>query len=581
MRLPASQAARWALVVGGGCLLLIAIDLWWVFSFRQGYPLNVDENGYTSIALTDWLNFHNGGLHAFYSAVQSQTPNAPLLPTITAVLMIVKVSVMDGFIVLAGFLVVLVFAVYGIGTRLAGPRLGALAALVVATSEGAFLFSREYVFALPAAAMLACAVYALLRSEGMRERRWAIACGAAVGLMLLARTMAVAFVPGIILAALVLILTRGRAELRGRFLNLGLAVIATVVVAATWYYHNLQPVIDYLTSYGYGAQSAYYGAQHSIVSWGRFRSVAERMIYDDMLVPLAVSMVAALLAIALIAIRRVVVAEDRRAALLRIAGSQAFAVAIVIAAGYAALMSSRNGGNGFSLPISMLLPPLTVVALREVPRGVAAAVAAAFVALGMLNLAANSSLWDSLAKPRLVEVPGFGELPWMNGIPHTVSAIRVQVPGPESRFDSRDRGWTEADRRLASVVLRELEAGTDSPVASFASRNRAISSNSVELAALLYHETPIPFSQLNAEPADSIAIYRHQLRDPDFGKPSMLITMSRNTEDFPPLITQSKAEAAARAVGFRRIWQMTLPDGRKVRLWLKSDEALGPTTPRG
>ena len=87
-------------------------------------------------------------------------------------------------------MVLLTFATYGIGERLAGPRLGALAALVVATSHGTFIFAREYIFALPTAALLACAMYALLRSERLEIRRWAIACGAALGLMVLARTMA-------------------------------------------------------------------------------------------------------------------------------------------------------------------------------------------------------------------------------------------------------------------------------------------------------------------------------------------------------------------------------------------------------
>ena len=285
MRLPASERGRWALAVAAGVLALSALNLWWVLTYRKGFPLNVDEAGYTSIALTDWLGFHNGGLHGWWSAIQSQTPNAPLLPALTSVLLIVKAGVMEGFVVLIGFFALLAVAAYGIGERLAGPRLGALAALAVATSEGALLFSREYVFALPTAALLSCAVYALLRSERMRSRRWAIACGAALGLMVLARTMAIAFVPGVFAAALVGMLAVDRTDLKRRFLNLGLTAVAAVVVAATWYFHNLKPVYDYLTSFGYGSQSSYFGAQHSVISWGRFRAVTERVIADDLLVP--------------------------------------------------------------------------------------------------------------------------------------------------------------------------------------------------------------------------------------------------------------------------------------------------------
>jgi 4-amino-4-deoxy-L-arabinose transferase-like glycosyltransferase len=569
MRLPASERARWTLAVAAGVLLLAGFNLWWVLTYRKGFPLNVDEAGYTSIALTDWLGFHNGGLHGWWSAFQSQTPTAPLVPLLTSVLLVAKQGIMEGFAVLIGFFVLLAFAAYGIGERLAGPRLGALAALAVATSEGALLFSREYVFALPTAALLVCAVYALLRSERMRVRRWAVACGVALGLMVLARTMAVAFVPGVFAAALVAMLAIDRTDLKQRFLNLALTAVAAVLVAATWYFNNLTPVWDYLTDFGYGSQSAYFGAQHSVVSWARFRRIVDQIAYDALLLPLLALVLIGLVGLAAIAVRRVWAAEDRRDAILRMAASDAFAIALVFAAGFAALMTSRNAGNGFTLPIAMLLPPLAVVTLRYF-RAATVPVAVLVAAIGALNVAATSSLWQGLAKPRLVSVPGFGEQPWLNGTPRTVDAIRVQVPGPATKFVARDRGWPEADRRLADQLLGRIYAGDlASGVVAFSSRNRAISSNSVQLALLLYHDTSIPFTQLEAEPDDTVANYARQLRAVEHGPPGMLLTMSRNAGDFPPLVTQSKAETAARRVGFRRVWATSLPDGRRLRLWVR------------
>jgi hypothetical protein len=582
MRLPASESARWALAVAAGTLLLVGLNLWWVLTYRQGFPLNVDEAGYISIALTDHLGFLTGGLHGWWSAFQSQTPNAPLLPLVTSVLMPIETSVMDGFVVLIGFFALLVLATYGIGERLAGPRLGALAALAVGTSEGALLFSREYIFALPTAALTSCAVYALLRSERMRRGRWAIAFGVAIGLMLLARTMAVAFVPGLFAAALIAMLAIERDDLGRRFLNLGLGAAAAVLVAASWYFNNAKPVWEYLTSFGYGTKSAYFGAEHAVVSWGRFRAVGERLIYDDFLVPMTVLVLLGLIALAVVAVRRVAAAADRRDALLRLAASGPFAVAIVFAAGFGALMTSRNGGSGFSLPLSMLLPPLAVLALRF-HRLAAAPVAVLVAAIGALNVAATSNLWEGLAKPHFVSTPGFGYQPWINGTPRPVGAIRYQVPGPATKFVNRDLGWTEADERVASELLRRIYGGgLTSGVVAFASRNRAISSNSVELALLLHHDTSIVFTQLEAEPTDTVANYVRQLRSPEHGLPGMLLTMSRNQNDFPPLVTQSKAEAAAREVGFHRVWATTLPDGRQLRLWVKrAPAAPEPGSPPG
>ena len=104
---------------------------------------------------------------------------------------------------------------------------------------GTLLFTREYIYALPSAALLACAVYALIRSDGLRLRRWAIACGVALGMLLLTRTMTIGFVPGILLAGLVALFLRAPEERRPRYLNFGLSIVAMIAVAAIWYARNV------------------------------------------------------------------------------------------------------------------------------------------------------------------------------------------------------------------------------------------------------------------------------------------------------------------------------------------------------
>src|ERR1044072_3528236 len=173
MSLPASERTRWALVVAVGALLLAALNLWWVMRFREGYPFDIDEAGYTVFGLIDYFGLRDNGLEGWWSAIQNQPTFAPLVPALTSFLVYVDPGVMNGFMVLTAFLVVLTMAIYGIGAQLAGPRLGAFAALVTATMPGAFAFSREYVYALPTAALLACAIYALIRSDGLRLRRGA------------------------------------------------------------------------------------------------------------------------------------------------------------------------------------------------------------------------------------------------------------------------------------------------------------------------------------------------------------------------------------------------------------------------
>jgi hypothetical protein len=565
---------RWAIVVAIGCLVLAAIHLWWVVRYRDGFPLNVDEAGYTAIGVNNYLGLENGGLRGWWDVVQSQAPNAPLLPAVTSLVLVVSPGVMQGFAVLVAFGALLTLATYGIGERLAGPRLGALAALAVATSQGTFLFTREYIFALPTAAFLSCAVYALLRSDGMRSRWWSVACGAALGLMLLSRTMAVAFVPGVLVTGAILLLVRREDDFWQRLLNLGLAIATGALVAATWYWKNLDPVVDYLTSFGYGDQAQYYGEEHSTLSWARFEDVAKRIVGGDLLVPLATLVFVGLAVGAGLIVRRLWNSEDRLRKLWRILGSDPIAVFLVFAAGYAALMSSQNGGNGFTYPVAMLLPPLAVVSLRRF-RAAAIPAAIAVALIGILNLVATSGFWEKAGEPHLVKVPVFGELPWVNGEAHAVSAIREQVPGPVTHFDSADEGWTEIDSELATLLLSKIAPEGRPRLAAFASRNRVVSGNSVGLAGLLDHHIGIPLTQIAAEPTDTVANYERQLTTPVIGEPTVVITTSTEADDFPPLVTQRKAEVALRRTGFSLIRQVPAPDGRSFRVWVKGAKPKG------
>ncbi len=562
MRRPASERARWALIVAAAVLALAALDVWWLARFRHGYPLDIDEAYNASTALVDYFALRSGGAHAWWEAVQTQAPNAPLVPALASLSFVLTAGVLQSFAVLIGFMAVLGFATFGIGERLAGPRLGALATLAVLTCAGAFAFTRELIFALPAAALLAGAVYALLRSEGLQRRRWAIACGVALGLMLLARTMTVAFVPGVLLAAGLAIAVRDGP--RGRALiNLGLAILTAAAVAATWYWRNLQPVYDYLTGFGYGDQADQYGPAHELLSWGRFSGVGER-IAADLLLPLSLIVLAGLLLAAVEAVRRIRGSSERGGALRELAGSEAFCVAVVFAVGYLALISSRNVGNGFTFPLAVLLPPLAVVALRRRPRALVP-VAALIGLLATLNVAASTDLSATLSRSRAVSVPSLGSVPWLRGVPNAVAAIRAQAPGPETRFDPAERGWPRADEALAGYLV-ELQGSAPPPIVAFGARNRIVNTNTVGLATLLlFHRSLLP-AQLTSEAGDSVSAYRAALGDRAHG-PGILLTTSTEAGDYAPVVNQRRVEAAARGRGFRLVHTLTLPDRRRLRVW--------------
>jgi hypothetical protein len=123
--------------------------------------------------------------------------------------------------------------------------------------------------------------------------------------------------------------------------------------------------------------------------------------------------------------------------------------------------------------------------------------------------------------------------------------------------------------RLADILLKPIAPGKTQPIVGMAARHRVMNTNSITLAAIIKYHYGIPFVQLEAEPADTVANYVKEIRESPAGELTALITTSNEVEDFPPTVTQTKAEAAARQLGFKVIRRFEMPDGRQLRIWVK------------
>jgi hypothetical protein len=142
--------------------------------------------------------------------------------------------------------------------------LGRIAALLLVGCSPVLLdYSRSFNFAVVAAACVAGALYFAQRSRSFSRTAPAIGWGACLGLMLLARTMTVAFLPWLLAAAIVPVLAERKMS---GVLRIAAGLGLGAGIAATWYVHNLRGVYNYLTSFGYGSKSSQYRASRSILS---------------------------------------------------------------------------------------------------------------------------------------------------------------------------------------------------------------------------------------------------------------------------------------------------------------------------
>jgi hypothetical protein len=110
----------------------IALDAWWLCEFRDGYPLNIDEAGYLTIALDNTQGLRNGGVAGLLDAYLGNRLQAPLVPLLTVPIHLAfGEEIFPSFFVQAPFLVLLAFASFGLAARLTSPLWGLHAALIV------------------------------------------------------------------------------------------------------------------------------------------------------------------------------------------------------------------------------------------------------------------------------------------------------------------------------------------------------------------------------------------------------------------------------------------------------------------
>lgn len=557
-------------VLVAGCVLL---HLYWVSRFRWGFPTEWDESGYIAIAVRDTQALQDGGPISLLRMVEGQPVQAPLVPLLTVPFHLLFGTGVDQSLLLVPiFGAALLVATYGIARRLMPPPWALLAVAVVAAAPVVTDYTRLYHFSVPAAALMTGAVWALLRSDLLRVRRFAVAAGVLVGLMVLARTMTLSYLPGIALAAAAQLIAPGP-DRRRRAVNLGLGALAAVVVAASWYAHNWRGVYDWLVGIGYGAESDRFGDEGSILSPAAWTSELETLL-EELYLPLALALGLALATAGAFAL-----------ALARAGGrggwgtrrkwlaSPGLPLALIVLGGYLALISSRdNEGTAFGLPLLPLLVVLTVGATARLPRRAPRlAIAAALVAVSAGNVAMKSGLFPALVGPRSAELAGIGPVPVIDGhgILHgelAATGYDVSATEPPAPFHRR---WLSFERDLVNRIAHHARRLGTAPSGYLGARHLVLTNTSLRLAATLERQEA-GVGWLKPYP-DREQAYRRTLREADASFLLVLESPATGAAGVTPV----KAEDAAASLGFRLVETFRLPDGRPARLWWLASESRG------
>lgn len=572
---------RWAvaefplLLVGGLVIVCVAIDVWWLYRFRARFPLDINESQYMGFALALKDSLAHSGPVAAWHTWGAETGFGPLLPlTSVPVFALLGESVTNGFVSQLVFFVLLIASSYALGRRLSSSRsAGVLLALLVAATPTVIDFTRSYEFPVTAAAILTACTYALLASEALTRRGWALLWGVLLGLLPLSRTMTMAFVPAQLIAAGWLIASRP-GEHRARLINAAIALAAAAVTAGAWFVKSWHAQLSYLTNFGYGSESAHFstaGSKLSIAYWTRELVSTVR---EDLYLPLAV-LVAVCFIVALAALMRHRWRSDSgfRAWVRAWSSGDAAVVALVVVEGYLAVTSSRNEGVGFRVPLLPALLALAIYALWRLPWPRARKWAiVALAAVSAFNIAMKADAVGALSGRVLATVPGFGKVPvidgtgWIQG--YVLGSAEARYATATKPLPDSQRAWMPAyeaiDRDILGLARRtratpNVELTTDEPL---------LNAFDLSFAAQLHFHYGLIANVLPAPLGPpTLTAYETFLRGKVLSGVNALISVSSAGSGYftaAQAPDQGLFQRAGAAVGFFCSAVVALPDGRQA-----------------
>jgi 4-amino-4-deoxy-L-arabinose transferase-like glycosyltransferase len=547
-------------------LALVLADAVWLSAYRHGGAMNIDEAGYLNMSLNDYRALRQGGLSGFVTTINAQPTQAPLVPALAALAFLVRgqPTFLSAFAVQLLAYIIVIVATYSMGSLIADRWVGLVSALAAASLPIMVHYIHDYSFAVPAAAAASVAIWAGLRADWMRLKRFAVVWGVALGAMLVARTMTIAFIPafGLIAVLQVVASPQRKRSLIGVVCGLG----AAVLVAGPWYLAQGYSVWKYLTSFGYGAASDRYGAARSLLSPMSWLSTARDNVNQHLWVPLAVVLVAG--GVALVAMLTVRLVRRELPSARATIGSPWFYLAVVVAEGLLALQSSRNVGSAFLAP---LLPAMLVLAVAGLARACMRRRRCLCIALGVVAALCLPSLITTTAFNAAAGQPVALDVPYLGSF--NVVDLRDQYLAYASMQSELDLGdlrgakWRRANDALMSAVDNATGGSAQMPFV-FAFNHSLINANTLQWEELMYYGIS-PAIYLLSAAANGEAGYAAQLEGMLGSGHGVVLISSDPRGMFPPVLDQEAVRSSIAKAGFALSGLVPLPDGACVEVWVR------------
>jgi Dolichyl-phosphate-mannose-protein mannosyltransferase len=400
--------------------LVVSVVTWFGLYLQRGashYP-NIDDYFYTALAYRLGNLFVSSPGNGLDAVLHTNT-TAPLVPVVAALPS--RLGGVQGAVgVEVVFLILLVIGAYLLARHWLGPAASGVTALVVGVNQAALGWSLMLNFALAAATATVWTFVSYLSSDRLQKRGWAVATGVSGGLLLLSRSLALAYALPLAVVIAVDLIWSHRARLSELpWLGIGIATSLVVVLAGPWWAVSGRHALHYLRGTGYQN-----GVRLSVAAIGRR---LYWILYD-------LGRFQAIALVVSLAVFVVLVATRKPGGGGRLLiGAWAILTIIVLSTSY-------PGGTGFGLPVIAMVIVLVASALPS-SRLIALVVCVLLVA--GVTAEATGGLYEL----------------WL-GPPYRVEALEISEPGngPVADFDSLEQGVLSIIGGGATVLTRDDDA---------------------------------------------------------------------------------------------------------------------------
>jgi 4-amino-4-deoxy-L-arabinose transferase-like glycosyltransferase len=569
-----SKIAIWILVA-----FFVLFNLNWLIEHRNNRILDIDEAGYLGIAIANYLALLQEGLPGWIRSILAPSIQAPMTTALSSLLFVIT-----GPSVITGMLTPLiagassVAASYWLARCVMRSNSALLAAALVASCPLIINYSRSFHFAMPATAFMTLCIACMLRTRQFSSPFWSTLFGICLGLLPLARTMAIAFVPGIVVGATSLLVSR-RGQWRRRIGFLAMSLLVSIATAAIWLFFNGKLVFEYLFNFGYGIRAEEYGVKQSILSVDAWLTQLQILV-DNIYLPHALVLFAGMIAAVSIIVKSLR-KQGTMISLKKLIQSPALSLALILVESVIALTSSQNKGSAFIAPIIPLSIILSVWFIQELLENKQALRAGATTG-AVICIVASTPLFNPtwrLAHPWNVIIP-FTE--WQAKITDGRGTFQIYEDNitrlapihhnsPDAPYSTKPIRIIRGEEYINMIdyTSNELQKNPlKTNGAILGARHYIYNINSLRLSALLRGRESFPLIQI--EPAftgDTIAGYYNWLTHGQGANACLLLTMSSDSGQFLPKISKSLLLQAAEQAGFTYSKTWFMPDGQKLLLW--------------